>query len=81
LADKCNICSSSALSDILVLCKEVLAYNTPATSYSCIFTAYKLKVFALSFLRKSNATIALEVHNAAVKFKVIDNAKLLLFLS
>jgi hypothetical protein len=42
---------------------------------------YKLEVFALSFLRKSNAIIALEVHNAAVEFEVIDSAKLLPFFS
>ena len=75
-----NICSPSALCDILVFGSEVLTYSPSITCNTSILTAYWLKVLALALLRKGDAIIVFKVYNAAIELKVVGKSKSFTFL-
>jgi hypothetical protein len=80
LANRRNIRSSGALSDILFLGSKVLAYSSSATSRSRILTANRLKVLTLAFLRKGDSC-RFVTNNATIKLNIVVRSKLFLFLS
>jgi hypothetical protein len=80
LIDGRNICSFNALSDILILDKEVLAYSTFNASYCHVLVIDCFEVFALAFLYKGNTSV-INVNNAAIKLEVVSGNETFTFLN
>ena len=80
MADGQNICSSSALSDILVLDIEVFTYSASTTCYSRVLAVNGFEVFTLVYLRKGNSS-AVSMDNSSVELEVVSGGETFTFLS
>jgi hypothetical protein len=79
LTDKRNICSSGALSNILVLDTKVLAYSASAAGCRRVLVTDGFKVLILPYLCKGNYG-AVSFDNSSVKLEVMGGTEPLTFL-